>query len=83
MRDDGEVVYLNGTEVYRTNMPTGSINYLTLASSTVVGTEEDIFHETSVDPGLLVNGTNVLAVEIHQINLTSSDISFDLELNTN
>ena len=29
---------------------------------------------------LLVAGTNVLAVEVHQANATSSDISFDLEL---
>ncbi len=38
------------------------------------------FFESSVDPGLLIEGPNVLAVEIHQISLTSSDISFDLEL---
>ena len=31
-------------------------------------------------PGLLDTGDNVLAVEIHHANLTSSDISFDLEL---
>ena len=30
-RDDGAVVYLNGTEVFRTNMPTGTISYTTRA----------------------------------------------------
>ena len=32
-RDDGAVVYINGTERYRTNMPTGTVSYSTLASS--------------------------------------------------
>jgi hypothetical protein len=79
LRDDGAVVYLNGTEVFRTNMPAGTITSTTLASSAVGGADETTFQETSVDPGLLANGTNVLAVEIHQVNGTSSDISFNLE----
>ncbi|MDQ3063515.1 MAG: hypothetical protein M3R14_11755, partial [Acidobacteriota bacterium] len=29
LRDDGAVVYLNGTEVYRTNMPTGAVGFQT------------------------------------------------------
>ena len=33
LRDDGAVVYLNGTEVVRSNMPTGTIAYTTRASS--------------------------------------------------
>ena len=33
-----------------------------------------------MDPGLLRAGTNVVAVEIHQVNGTSTDISFDLRL---
>ena len=40
---------------------------------------DDLRHG-GVNPGLLVAGTNVLAVEIHQANATSSDISFNLEL---
>jgi hypothetical protein len=82
LRDDGGVVYLNGTEVFRSNMPgAGAILFNTLASSTVGGADETTnFFSTMVNPGLLVNGTNVLAVEIHQVSGTSSDISFDLEL---
>ena len=34
-RDDGAVVYLNGTEVFRTNMPTGTISYTTLGDQRV------------------------------------------------
>ncbi len=80
LRDDGAVVYLNGTEVFRSNMPSGTINYLTPASGVVGGSPESTFFETAVDPALLVAGPNLLAVEVHQANSTSTDTSFDLDL---
>jgi len=80
LRDDGAVVYLNGIEVFRTNMPDGAIDYTTLAASTVNGSDESKFFVAALDPSLLHNGLNVLAVAVHQAAATSSDISFDLEL---
>jgi hypothetical protein len=81
LRDDGAIVFLNGVEVFRSNMPTGMVSYVTNASSGVNGAEETTtFFATNLSPGLLANGTNVLAVEIHQVNATSTDLSFDLEL---
>ncbi|MDQ3685769.1 MAG: fibronectin type III domain-containing protein [Acidobacteriota bacterium] len=80
LRDDGAVVYLNGAEVWRSNMPAGAVGYQTVASTAVGGADESTFFQTSISPGLLVNGTNVLAVELHQSGGTSSDISFDLQL---
>jgi len=80
LRDDGAVVYLNGTEVMRSGMPAGTITYLTTASISVAGSNESRFYKATVDPALLVVGTNVIAVEIHQRNGTSSDLSFDLRL---
>jgi hypothetical protein len=81
LRDDGAVVYLNGAEVFRNNMPAGTIAYNTLASSSVPAADETSnFHATNVPPSRLVSGTNVLAVEIHQASTNSSDLSFDLEL---
>jgi len=81
MRDDGAVIHINGAEATpRINMPGGDINYLTWASGTVGGSDEAAFHSYNIDPDLLVAGTNVIAVEIHQGNASSSDISFDLEL---
>lgn len=81
LRDDGAVVYLNGVEVFRSNMPTGTITYTTLALTTASGGDETTnFHELALSPGLLVPGTNVLAVEVHQASTNSSDLSFDLEL---
>jgi hypothetical protein len=80
LRDDGAVIYLNGEEIERSNMPTGTIDYLTLASSTVSAGDEDAFFESFEDPANLVAGTNLIAVEVHQRSVTSSDISFDLQL---
>jgi hypothetical protein len=81
LRDDGAVVHLNGAEVFRSNMPTGAITYLTFAATSASsGDETTNFHERAVSPALLVAGTNVLAVEVHQNGTNSSDLSFDLEL---
>jgi len=80
LRDDGAVVYLNGTEVFRSNLPAGTISYTTLAPAAIGGADESAFLSATVNPALLVDGINVLAVEIHQANGTSTDISFDLEL---
>lgn len=80
MRDDGGVVYLNGTEIFRSGMPNGEILYSTEANNTATNEEESTFFAQAVFPTLLVDGNNVIAVEIHQTNATSSDISFDLEL---
>ena len=76
VRDDGAVVYLNGTEIVRSNMPTGH-DHLddTCAVNNVGDAEESQWFTYPVNPALLVAGTNTLAVEIHQNNATSSDIS--------
>ena len=78
--DDGDVVYLNGTEVFRSNMPSGTISYNTWASTALGAPAESTFVQTTLNSGALLAGWNVLAVEIHQANGTSTDISFDLEL---
>lgn len=78
VRDDGAIVYLNGQEIYRTNMPADPVNYNTYANATV-GDERDRV-SFRIDPSLLVEGSNVLAAEVHQVNATSSDIAFDFGL---
>jgi hypothetical protein len=61
-------------------MPLGPIGYTTLASTTVNAPDETAFFETSVPALNLINGTNLLTVEVHQASATSSDLGFDLEL---
>jgi hypothetical protein len=80
LRDDGAVVYLNGKEVVRSNMPVGEINYKTLASNSVNGTEETTFISYIIDASDFITGNNVIAVEVHQNTVSSSDLGFDLEL---
>ena len=81
LRDDGAVIYLNGQEVARDNMPEeGAIAWDTLARSAAGGSEEREFYPFDVDPELLVEGKNVLAIEIHQNSTGSSDMSFDCAL---
>ncbi len=79
VHDDGAVVYLNGQEIGRIYMPDGDIDYNTLATTTVHSTPViTVFSEIS--PNYLVEGENILAVSVHQVTDTSSDIVFDLEL---
>ncbi|MFN5983873.1 MAG: purple acid phosphatase family protein [Fluviicola sp.] len=79
-RDDGAVVYVNGTEVFRSNMPNGSISYSTFAPSTISFGGEDSYENFAFSPGLLINGNNTIAVEIHQDEPSSSDISFNMSM---
>jgi hypothetical protein len=80
LRDDGAIVYLNGAEVFRSNMPTGAVDYLTLVSANVGGSDETNFFTTTLSPWFLHDGDNLLAIEIHQSSPSSSDIAFDLEI---
>jgi hypothetical protein len=83
LRDDAAVVYLNGAEIHRENLPVGAIRFDTPASTNFGGTAT-AYASTGIPmsslPTPVREGTNVLAVEIHQNNGGSSDILFDLEL---
>jgi hypothetical protein len=79
LRDDGVVIYINGTEVWRTNMPLSTVNYLTPASSA----SNYPFEQTALPASALAaltNGTNIIAVEVHQGSVGSSDVALDLQL---
>jgi len=81
LRDDGGVVYLNGAEVFRSNMPTGAVDYLTPAPMSVVSPDKSLFHDSPpLDSGLLLAGDNVVAVEIHQHSGSSTAMDFALQL---
>ncbi len=73
--DDSVIIYLNGTPVHYGNVPVGGY-----ASSDAYGCDEilgDPREETiAVDGGLLKQGANILTVELHQANESSSDIYF-------
>ena len=81
LRDDGIVAYsernrgLSQQPARRHNC----LQHLCLCQRSAVRMKAPIT-QPLFDPALLVNGENVLAVEIHQANGSSSDISFNLEL---
>ncbi|MCP3930121.1 MAG: T9SS type A sorting domain-containing protein [Bacteroidetes bacterium] len=79
MKDDGVVIYLNGKEITRTNMPFGNVDENTVAYHTVESNQEDDYQQFVIQSDLLQQGENTLAVELHQRTAGSSDLSFDLE----
>jgi|GEM_PF-718385 len=81
LRDDGAVVYVNGVEVWRSNMPTGTVSYTTAATAAVGNNDEYTFYESPVIPTTAFNtGNNIISVEVHQSGNTSSDLGFNLQL---
>ncbi|QLQ11722.1 MAG: PKD domain-containing protein [Nocardioidaceae bacterium] len=77
--DDGAVVYVNGTEVARQNMPAGAITHMTFApSARRAAVAEAQGFVIDVPVGLLVNGTNVVAVESHVNYRATPDLTFHL-----
>ena len=81
-RDDGAILYLNGREIGRTNMPGGTVSYSSVASVGMTGTPEStvnnlVYH---LNPGDLVEGTNVLAVELHNASTGSGDMGVDVRV---
>ncbi|MEQ1505769.1 MAG: PKD domain-containing protein, partial [Myxococcota bacterium] len=78
-RDDGAIVYLNGVEVMRSNLPT-VVTDATLATLSVFGTDQDTFFPVVLPSDALVDGENVVAVELHQQSKSSTDLVMDLKL---
>lgn len=81
-RDDGAIIYLNGREIVRSNMPEGVVGFETLSSTSVGGSKEsepNLFTYV-LSPGEIIEGDNVLALEVHQASAGSSDLGIDVQL---
>jgi hypothetical protein len=76
--DDGAVFYINGTEVLRLGMPAGTIQHTTRANRSVGSANYEGRFIISTEH--LLQGENVIAVEVHQASSDSSDIVFGLQL---
>jgi putative cell wall-binding protein len=79
--DDAAVFYINGKEIHRENMPEGNVDYKALSKDSLGTVKNDI--EFDVDPTVLKQGTNTIAVEVHQRSADSSDLVFDMNLISN
>jgi hypothetical protein len=80
-RDDGCILYLNGSEIFRNNMANGTVYATNFAMATITPASETLrFWTNTLSATNLVAGTNVIAVEVHQSTATSSDIAWEMEL---
>ena len=81
-RDDGIIVYLNGEEVIRDNMPAGAISHGTFSSTTIDGAAETAINLFSIPKNKFVQGTNRISIELHNRSASSSDLTIDAYLKT-
>ncbi len=77
--DDGAVFHLNGSELSRFNFNTGTVIGPSTPAAVTVGDAVSVGPVT-LPANLLQTGTNVLAVQVHQSALGSSDIVFGAAL---
>ena len=80
--DDGAVIYLNGQEIARYNMPEGTVGYETL---TPINADEELEEPIRIrldaeDLVWLKAGENLIAVEVHQCRAASTDLYWDMRL---
>ena len=80
LRDDGVVIYVNGIEVLRNNMPSGTITSTTLATSASDNGTQIISTSLSIAASHLIAGVNTISVEVHQTSGNSSDLIWDMRL---
>jgi hypothetical protein len=83
LRDDGLVLFLNGVEIKRLNMPAGALNMNSLAVTNVsdfgcetLNLDVDNLHTAVGNKP----GTNVLAAAVYQSSTPESDTWFGLEM---
>ncbi|MCF0202133.1 MAG: CotH kinase family protein, partial [Bacteroidaceae bacterium] len=76
--DDGFIIYVNGTEAARYNMPAGSVSYNTYASTYAQGNPDT--GTLTLPTSLFKTGENIIAVEVHNNSNTSTDIMWDATL---
>tara|TARA_R110002111_G_scaffold259308_1_gene329225 strand:+ start:27991 stop:29256 length:1266 start_codon:yes stop_codon:yes gene_type:complete len=78
--DDASVVYLNGKEIIRNNLPAGQVTAETTAIEALGRVVQRIYQRFTVSAVNLVSGTNVIAVEVHQGSPRDTDLFLDLVL---
>jgi len=80
--DDGAIFYLNGTEIYRLRMPASASNN-TLATAYPCEGDATCLDEFTIpyeSLKTLAGSDNLLAVEVHNYNLRSGDVTFGMDL---
>lgn len=76
--DDGAIIYLNGLEVLRPYVGAGTKTYNSTAQNSHEAQWEE--YQISNAASYLTLGTNTIAVHVLNQSISSSDVSFNLEL---
>ena len=76
--DDGMIVYVNGVEAGRYNMPSGSVSYNDVSTTYANGNPDK--GQMTIKGSFFKRGKNVIAVEVHNNSLTSTDILWETSL---
>jgi hypothetical protein len=80
LRDDGAVVYINGVEVARSNLPAGTITYTTKAATSIDNEVETTPVTIALPADSVAVGENSLAVEVHQRGNKPGDLTLDAQI---
>jgi len=79
--DDACIVYLNGQEILRVDLPANvEITADTRSSNNRTGSEESEVATGNFDASLLLAGTNVVTIELHNITTGNSDLGLDFQM---
>ena len=79
-RDDGIIIYVNGKEVYRNNLPLGTLTDNTLAIHRIDSDKESEILFSILDVEKFKKGSNIISIAIHQASQSSSDCIFDFDM---
>ncbi|MCR5179617.1 MAG: lamin tail domain-containing protein [Bacteroidaceae bacterium] len=79
-REDAAAVYINGQRIINSNLPLQGLNYKTKSLIYMDDYAGYNYLAYDIPTDALVEGDNIIAVEVHQTSSTSSDLAFDLQL---
>ena len=80
MRTHGAILYLNGTEIARQNMPADPVSYSTLSSGMVTGANATNYFGFTIPTNALTVGRNLFTAELHLAAVTNTTAGFAVEL---
>lgn len=78
LSEDASVVYINGQEAFRDGFDPGTV--VTHTTPAPGNGNETEFDEFVVSPELLVEGANVIAIEVHNRAVANVDMGFEMSI---
>lgn len=79
LRDDGAIVYLNGEELFRSNMKIGTVRSSSYAQKRNSSKNSRIYFPYFIELPNFKPGKNIFAVEVHRGSRSDKDLSFNFE----